>query len=101
MRNEAVITPVGTRHDDRDHLPLELGQARGRQHQLVVHRDEVAQLLRAQAVGPQHIRHDPELFGAQREELPQVLVEPLGIGDRERRDMVRLRHVKLRLQAGH
>jgi hypothetical protein len=57
--------------------------------------------LRAQAVGAQHIRHDPELFGAQREELPQILVERLGIGDGKRRDMVRLRHAKLPLQTGH
>jgi hypothetical protein len=73
---------------------LELREARGRQHQLVVHRDEVAQLLRAQAVGAQHVRHDPELFGAEREELLQILVERLGIGEGKCRDMVRLRHVK-------
>jgi hypothetical protein len=93
MRHQTVVAPVGARHDDGHHLALELREPRRRQHQLIVHRDEVAQLLRAQAIGAQHIRHNAELFGAQREEFPQILIERLRIGDRKRRDVVRLWHV--------
>ena len=62
MRHQAVVAAVHRRHRDRDHLALELGQARRRQHQVVVHADEGFELGVVEGVGRQHVGHEAELL---------------------------------------
>jgi hypothetical protein len=49
---------------DRDHLTLQLRQARIAQHQVVVHIGEGTQFLLIEGVGEQHVGHEAELLPA-------------------------------------
>src|SRR6266851_582038 len=92
VRHEAEIAAVGGGHGHRHHLALELADARGREHQLIVHGHEIAQLLRPQAVSLQHVRHESQLLDAFGVGGLEIVVEPGGVGDGERGDVVGLRH---------
>jgi hypothetical protein len=95
MRHQAVVAAIGGGDDHRHHLAFELAQTGRRQHQLVVHGHEIAQLLRPKAVGLQHVRHEAQLIHAFGVGGLQVVVEGAGGGDGQRRDMVGLRHGSL------
>ena len=60
--DQAIEAAVVRRHRDRDHLALELAQARRRQHQVVIHRDEGFELRHVEGIGLQHVRHEAELL---------------------------------------
>ena len=92
MGHQAVVAAVGGRHDDRHHLPLQLRQAGVGQHDLVIHRHEVAQPLGPEAVGVEHVRHEPQLFHAFPPKHLEIVVQRLRVGDAELGDMVRLGH---------
>jgi hypothetical protein len=60
--DQAVVAAVVRRYRDRDHLALELAQARRRQHQVVVHGDEGRELGHVKTIGLEHIGDEVELF---------------------------------------
>ena len=62
MGDQAVVAAIVRRHRDRDHLALELAQARGRQHQIVVHGDEGRKLRHVECIGLEYVRNEPELL---------------------------------------
>ncbi len=64
MRSQAVIAAVHAGDRDRDHLALELRQARRRQHQVVVERRESGELGVVMGVSSEHVRHEAELLCA-------------------------------------
>jgi len=82
VRNQAVVAAVGGGDDDSHHLALQLGEPGLAKHQVVVERDEGAQLLRPQRIALQHVRHQAELLAAEVVVLAQV-----GIERRLRRDL--------------
>ena len=92
VRDQAVVAAVRGGNDNGDHLPLQLRQAGWRQHDLVVHRHEVAQALRLQAVGAEHVRHEAEFLDALRPDDLQVVIQIRRIRNAKRGDMIGLRH---------
>jgi len=56
---------------------------------LVVHRHEVAQPLRFQAVGTEHVRHEAELIQAFFPDCPQIGIQLFWIWHTEDGDVVR------------
>jgi hypothetical protein len=65
MRDQAIIASVLRRHCDRDHLALELGQARWSEHQIIVQCDESFEFAQIEGVSLEHVRHETELVVAQ------------------------------------
>ena len=64
MRDQAIVAAIVRGHRDRDHLALELAQARRRKHQIVVHGDEGIELRAIERIGLQDIRNEAELLVA-------------------------------------
>src|SRR3954467_927534 len=64
MRGEAIIAAVLGRHRDCDHLALQLGQPRGREHQVIVEGCERFELGVVERIGEQHVRYEAELLFA-------------------------------------
>jgi hypothetical protein len=64
MGGQAIEAAVFGGDRDRDHLALQLGEPRGRQHQIVVESGEGFELGHVMGVSRQHIGHEAELLAA-------------------------------------
>ena len=100
MGNQTIITAVGRRDDDGDHLTLQLRQPGLRQHQLVVSGHEVPELRLIARIGPQHIGHEAQLLLTDGEIFGDVLVQSLLIRQVNANNMVGLRHGDVSLSIG-
>ena len=81
--DQAVQTPVGGAHHDRDHLPVGSTEPVGGLVQRAEVAEPGAQSLRAERVDAEHVRHEADLLPRLLEQPPQAVGQRLLGGNRE------------------